>query len=630
LQDARVDHGARMVTFEVRPSATASVSDEYYPIMPGTDGAVAAAMGHVILEEGLHNQDFWDRWANVPLDDIRAQLAPYTPEWAEGESGIPAADIRRIAIEFARAAPACCTMSNRGSAKHYNGVQADRLIRLLDVLVGNVGKPGGFCLSTLRMWTGHYGQDGLPKISQPGPKVPKPKPFLPDTEAFAELPEDVQARVAAYPEKWQKKYFGELATPSEYPLSFHWYTMRVGQLVHEYIKQGRAKVELYMSYTYGASYGYPEANLTREVMLDEDLVPFHVAIEIAYSEHAALADMILPDATSLERWDAHSQNSYDLVPYTGIRQPLVEPLGEARPVQEILKALAQRIGGGMEQYFDFDDMEGFYREWYQNVPISWEELKRRGVWHDADRPKDYELYERPVPADELAGSSTNRSTGVITKDGKAIGIRMDGKAVRGFPTPTRKIQVSDPIFQEAAQAVGLPLDDPNASTLPVYFQVPGHGELGDDEFILTTFKWNVHTQGRSGHLKYQAEIVHTNPVFMHPKTGDALGFAEGDEIEVTTYRPKGYTYRSGEEEPVGSFRNRVRFLKGMHPRVLASAHHVGHWEHGKVGKADASPEPDDFPGYDKDLDAVKDPDLPGGIWWAKSNGGPGGGVHIND
>ena len=89
---------------------------------------------------------------------MAAAIADYTPEFAERESGVPAETIRRLAREFAAAAPACCTMSNRGSAKHYNGVQADRAIRMLDVLVGNVGQPGGFCLSSLRGWKkGRYG-----------------------------------------------------------------------------------------------------------------------------------------------------------------------------------------------------------------------------------------------------------------------------------------------------------------------------------------------------------------------------------------------------------------------------------------------------------------------------------------
>jgi anaerobic selenocysteine-containing dehydrogenase len=635
IQHARVDKGARMVTFEVRPSATASVSDEYFPIMPGTDGAVAFAMIHVILKEGLENAEFWNRWANYSLDDLRDSVAEYTPEWAEKQSGVPADDIRRIAIEFAKAAPACCTMSNRGSAKHYNGVQADRAIRTLDVLVGNVGKPGGFCLSSLRGWAGRYGQEGLPKLSQPGPKTSDPKPWGLgegfNEEAFRKLPEEVQERVNAFPDFWKKKYFGELATPSEYPLAWHWYQMRVGQLVYPYIKERRQKVSVYMSFTLGASYGYPEANLAREVLADEELIPFHVAVDISYSEQAALADIILPEATSLERWDHHSTNNYGLVPYTGVRQPLVKPLGQSRSIQDILRDLARRIGGGMEEYFAFEDMEEFYKEWYQNLPISWEDFKRRGIWMDENREKDYELYERPLTEAELTDTAVDPETGIITQkeSGKAVGIVKDGKSIRGFDTPTRTIAVYDEIWPIAAKAVGLPMDDVNASPIAVYDTVPEHKDLPDDRYIFTTFKWNVHTQGRSAHWKYHSEIVHTNPVFMHPDTGAELGLKEGDTIKLTVFRPKGHTYRGGEEGAMGSFENHVRFLKGVHPRVMACSHHVGHMEQGSVAKAEnrkSAPEQ----GIDTQSDAVADADVPDKLWWSKEKNGIGGGVHIND
>lgn len=632
IMDARVDRGAKLVTFEVRPSATASVSDEFHVVKPGTDGAIALAMAHVILREGLADEAFWNRWANYPLEDLKEHLTPYTPAFAERESGVPAADIERLAIAFAKAAPRCCTLSNRGSAKHYNGVQADRAIRMLDVLVGNVGKPGGFCLSSLRMWKNRYGQDGLPVIDQPAPAPKGPPAWKPGTRMFDSLPADVQKRVAAYPEDWQNRYFGELATPSEYPLSWHWYQMRVGQLVYPYIREGRQKVDVYMSYTLGASYGYPEASVARDVLLDEELIPFHVAIDISYSEQAALADIILPDATSLERWDAHSTNNYGLVPYTGIRQPLVEPQGEARPVQIILRDLARRIGGGMETHFAFEDLEDYYRDWYANVPLSWEELKRRGIWQDESRPKDYRLYDRPVPEAELEDSVTDDETQIIYGDAskkKAIGIRVDGQAVRGFDTPTRKITIEEPLFPLAARHTGLPLDDVNASPLAIYEPVPGHDDLADDELILTTFKWNVHTQGRSTYWKHQAEIVHTNDVFLSPETGRRLGLETGDEVTVTVRRPRGHTYRAGEDEPVGTFRNRVRLLDGMHPRVASCSHHGGHWEHGPVAQARAEDDPTARAGQSPELQG-SDPDVPGRIWWAKSEGGSGGGVAIND
>lgn len=630
IQDARAEHGARLVTFEVRPSATASASDEYLPIMPGTDGAVAFAMLHTILKEGLEDEEFWNRWTNYSLASLREDVKDHTPEWAGQLSGVPAEDIRRLAIEFASAAPACCTMSNRGSAKHYNGMQADRAIRMLDVLVGNVGKPGGFCLSSLRGWAGRYGQEGLPKLSQPGPKPSDPRPWGIgegfNEEAFRKLPPEVRERVSAFPDEWKKKYFGELATPSEYPLSWHWYQMRVGQLVYPYIKEGRQKVSVYLSFTLGASYGYPEANVAREVLADESLIPFHVAVDIGYGEQAALADIILPEATSLERWDHHSTNNYGLVPYTGLRQPLVKPLGEARSIQLILRDLARKIGGGMEKYFDFETEEEFYREWYQNLPISWEEFKRRGIWMDETREKDYELYERPLTETELAGTTVE--DGLLKKGGKAVGILKDGQAVRGFPTPNRLINIYDEIFPTAAEAVGLPLDDVNASPIAKWAPVPEHVDLADDQFIFTTFKWNVHTQGRSGHWKYHAEIVHTNPVFMHPETGAKLGLTEGDRVQVSVYRPKGHTYRTGEEGVMGHFENHVRFLKGMHHRVVACSHHTGHWEHGAVGRGEKKTSLP--PAARSEQPDVRDSDLPKRVWWSTENGGIGNGVHIND
>ncbi len=625
LMDARVDRGARLVTFDVRPSATASVSDEYFAVAPASDGAIAMAMAHVIVAEGLADEAFWRRWSNMPFEDLPGLLAPYTPEFAEAESGVPAEDLRRLAREFANAAPACCTLSNRGSAKHYNGVQADRAIRMLDVLVGNVGKPGGYCLSTLRMWKNRYGQEGLPVIDQPAPRPGKPTPWKPGTREFETLPKEVQARVAAFPEAWQDKYFGELATPSLYPLSWHWYPMRVGQMVYPYIAEGRQKVGAYMSFTLGAAYGFPEANQAREVLADESLIPFHVAIDISYGEQAALADIILPDATALERWDAHSHNSYGLRPYTGIRQPLVEPRGEAKPAQWIWQQLARRIGGGMESYFEFEDLEDYYREWYKELPIDWETFKRDGIWQDPDRPLDYELYERELTPAELKGTTTHFASGLVTrgegKNRKTVGILREGRALRGFDTPTRTIMVDDPVFPLAAEKTGLPLSDPNAQSRPLYFRVPEHDGLAEDAFVFTTFKWNVHTQGRSSSWANASEIVHTNHAWMAPETAAKLGVETGDWVEITTYRPMGETYRAREAEPVGVLRNRVRVVPGQHARVISCSHHAGHWEHGTNARA-AGPS-------NRSQNAAASGALRDDLWWAKEHGGVGNGEPLN-
>jgi len=658
LQRARVDSGCKLITFEVRPSATASISDEYWPVFPGSDGAIAYAMCNAIIDAGKVDEQFWNRWTNVSLDQIKQHIQRWTADWAEGQSGVPASEIRRIALEFAAAAPRCTTIKARGSAKHYNGVGNDRGINLLDQLVGNIGRPGGMCLSSGRGWKkGRYGLWDLPEIGLPGPQPPKVAPFLPGTRAYEALPEAVKRKAARLDPIFQQRYFGELATPADYPLAWHWYAMRVGQLVQPYIQEGRAQVEVYMSYTYGASYGYPEASVCREVMRDTSLIPFHVAVDIGYSEHAALADIILPETTSLERWDAHSTNCYGLVPYTGIRQPLVPAAGEARSIQVILRDLARRIGGGMERYFDFDDPEAFYRQWYASIADQfgggergWQEFKRRGIWQDQDREKDYELYERPVPTAELKGATVADDKLIRGPSGKLIGIMMrnptsgEDQPVRGFPTPSRKIQVQDDVFAVAARSVGLPPDDPNGAVLPTWFPIPGFRDRLEPEdgrdpdgrrfkrMVLTTFKWNVHTQGRSGQWKFNAEIVHTNKLFINPTTAADLELKDGDEVEVKVYRPKGVYVPPGGTEVVGSFRNQVRLLAGIQQRVICFAHHAGHWEHGAVARASTEGSlPAVLRPDAAQVQALQDRDIPDNIWWSRERGGPGNGViGLND
>ena len=95
-----------MVTFDVRLSNTAGASDEWFAPFPGTDGAVALAMANAILTEGVYDEAFINGWTTSSIDELKQHLAENTPEWAEGVSGVPAADIRRIALEFAAAAPA--------------------------------------------------------------------------------------------------------------------------------------------------------------------------------------------------------------------------------------------------------------------------------------------------------------------------------------------------------------------------------------------------------------------------------------------------------------------------------------------------------------------------------------------
>jgi hypothetical protein len=73
----------------------------------------------------------------------------------------------------------------------------------------------------------------------------------------------------------------------------------------------------------------------------------------------ALAKLLNWTPRACLRVSKPATNNYALVPYTGLRQPLVKPLGETRSIQRILRDLAHQIGGGMEQYFAFESEEEF-------------------------------------------------------------------------------------------------------------------------------------------------------------------------------------------------------------------------------------------------------------------------------
>ncbi|UCE42597.1 MAG: molybdopterin-dependent oxidoreductase [Candidatus Aminicenantes bacterium] len=145
---ARIEKGAKLITFDVRMSETAAKSDEWYPVKPGTDGSIALAMANVIVNKGLVDKPFLENRADMSYEVLQEHLSRYTPEWTQRESGVAAKDIERMAIQFASQKPSVAILGG-GAYDHENGYQTTRCISLLNWLVGNVGKEGGIFFSGL-------------------------------------------------------------------------------------------------------------------------------------------------------------------------------------------------------------------------------------------------------------------------------------------------------------------------------------------------------------------------------------------------------------------------------------------------------------------------------------------------
>ena len=162
--------GAHVVTIDVRSTEAAAKSDDVLIIRPGTDGALALAMMHVICSEQRHDAAFVAKHT-VGFDRLAAHVQAYPPAWAAEITGVPADRIVALARRYADTRPAMIVLGGSSMHKGANGWQAGRAIACLPGLTGNVGIPGGGFGP--RHGSAAHGR-GLGSIIEPGRRVPGP------------------------------------------------------------------------------------------------------------------------------------------------------------------------------------------------------------------------------------------------------------------------------------------------------------------------------------------------------------------------------------------------------------------------------------------------------------------------
>ena len=573
--------GAPMYTFDVRLSNTAAKSTEWVPIKPGTDLAVVLAMCHVLMKNGICDEEFIQTYTNVTVDELKEHLKDYTPEWAQEISGVPAEKIRTIALAYGRTRPSVC-ISYRGAVMHYNGVQTERAIFMLEAMAGNIDRPGGRCRAVGASW----------KFTLPKPKTPAKVGKLKDLD-------DGDPRYA-------------------YP------THHACHQVLSRIKEGnRGRPDIYMIYCYNPVYVNGDCQANIDVLKDEELVPFFVAVDIALSESSELADLVLPDATYLERWTADDMVCPSQVKEYYIRQPIVKPLGEARNFCDVVCDLAKRL----DLKLSFDSAEEFVKNGCENTPDvkkagGFKYMKEHGAWYDKSAKPAYFSHAKEV---DVTGATLDEATGVYYK--KADGDKDysslddkhaakqyvaqkcgDGKARRGFPPDKHRWKTG--LLEIRSKA----LADKGFDEIPKWMPIPEHENMGKDDLILTTFKVNVQTHSRTQNCKWLTEIYHENPAWLSPATAAARGIKDGDMIRV--------------KSAVGAIVTKARVTEGVAPGAVAISHHCGHWAWGAYASNTACTDTDNF-------DHRCEPDCHE-KWWGKGavDKGPqtwkaGRGVHPN-
>src|SRR5207249_704198 len=153
--------GAKIVTIDPLRTRTGEQSDEHIAIMPGTDGAMALAMMHVIIRDGLQDQDYIDRYT-TGFEQLKHRVEEYPPSRVGEITGVAAATIERITHEYASHSPAFIRV-NYGLQRHAGGGMAVRNIFCLPALTGDWRYPGGGAVLS----TSGFFKYNLPALERP-------------------------------------------------------------------------------------------------------------------------------------------------------------------------------------------------------------------------------------------------------------------------------------------------------------------------------------------------------------------------------------------------------------------------------------------------------------------------------
>ncbi len=426
---AAIDRGAKVIYLDPRFTKTASKATEWLPIKPGNDLAFHLALLNVIISENLYNASFVEQNTNG-FDALKKEVSRYTPAWAAPLTGIPAETIVRIAHEFAAAAPHALAHNGWRTSNFVNSFHTQRTITILNALVGNWNV-------TLTAAAGE-GAGGLGAPSQP-----------------------------SYPRISALRLDG---VPWKYPVV----PFKIG--VFQELRDNIVKGDPYDAHGWFIArqnpiLSLPDRGKTLEAFGKMDFI---VTMDIILNDTAWFSDVILPEASYLERYDP-------LVPIGDkafLRQPVIEPQGEGKSALWIYKQLGERLGLG--DFFQYKDEEDYILQQLAPLGVSLDEVKAQGY--------------AKIPKGEAAGFTWN--------------------------TPSGKIE----LYSDTLAKVGFP-------GVPTWEEPP---QPKEDQFYLLTGKVAQATQTGTQNNQLLHKYADEPRLWMNAKTAAKLGLVTDDWVEVTS------------------------------------------------------------------------------------------------
>ncbi|MCX6335102.1 MAG: molybdopterin-dependent oxidoreductase [Bacteroidia bacterium] len=340
MSDA-IDKGTTIITVDPRFSTAAGKSKYWLPIKPATDMALLLAWIHEIIYNEYFDKKYVEKYC-TGFDQLKAHVKDFTPEWAYGITTIKPDLIRKTAKEMADASPAVLVHPGRHVTWYGDDTQRVRAIAILNALLGSWGRRGGFY---------------------------RPARFTP---ASPEIP--------AY--KVPSKSWTDLF-PGKFPVA----TSPISNaLIDASIPENNPGFPIKGWFINGTNLiqTIPDQGKTLKAIQNLDLL---VAVDTMPMEITGWADVILPECTYLERYDAMRASPHRK-PALALRMPAAETAYNTKPDYWIARELAVKLGLG--SYFPFEKQEELLDWQLKKIGSSLEEMQRVGV-KNFDREYD-DLY----------------------------------------------------------------------------------------------------------------------------------------------------------------------------------------------------------------------------------------------
>ncbi len=525
LRRGRANRG-KIVVIDPRQGISGAKADEWIPIVPGTDGALALGIAQVLVRSGLIDsdfvlnygfgfEDFNDEKGNLRQGFKSFVLENYAPEQVEKITGIPATTISRLAGEFATQKPAVAILPGKGGLLNgtFGGVYTAMAVHILNGLVGSIDRPGG-------VLTQRY----TPPVAWP------------------ELPTDPLAENG-------RKAVRIDGAGSAFPLARHSY-----QAVADRILAGQP-VDILFLYDANPVYEVPGG---QKFLKAFQKIPFIVSFSTFLDESAQYADLLLPEPTFLERYeDDHIEG----LGYPGIalRQPAIEPRLKTMNTGDFLLHVAAAMGEPVAGAFPWQSYEELLQFRLKEVGTDWSTLKELGVWMTPGyryAPRGSEKW-----VNEVVGSQRQKAP----RDGR-------------FDFYSRELSgiLADLAPEQVSSFGGAP--DSDLNSLPHFVPVPFTGNSQDYPFALNIITlMSLGSKSEAANMPTLQEIsgmtvgeTWSSWLEMNPEMAASRGLEDKDLVWV--------------ESPFGRVKTRVRFVKGLSPEIVNLPYNQGHTAVGRWAK----------------------------------------------